>query len=310
MYKFAYKHNDEVIFYFDACGNKYVACGGNLAWRINNPGLVRSHCHFAGVNGSIGSCSGYAIFANPQQGHQALSDWLHSKKYYNSSLKTVAEHYQPNDPDGFLNKLVSYAQLSADRKIKSLTQQEFNHFLKAIEKCCGYIALGNEKLSLLPKIIAKIDNGNSQEETYLIGSNRILTKAEAIDWITSHQLDGVIVYDRNGRVHLRSRPSHCIWDIRIHEAMLPPSEGQIDTLMRCVGEQRKGQCIWAFINGVSNTKDSALESANLISKAAQGERVFSMPNDSAMLGIKDLFVCGVLKLTADTPKISKVNDGF
>lgn len=55
MYKFAYKFNDDIIFYFDACGNKYVASGGNLAWRINNPGLVRSHSHFSRANGSIGS---------------------------------------------------------------------------------------------------------------------------------------------------------------------------------------------------------------------------------------------------------------
>lgn len=47
MYKFAYKFNDDIIFYFDACGNKYVASGGNFAWRINNPGLVRSHSHFS-----------------------------------------------------------------------------------------------------------------------------------------------------------------------------------------------------------------------------------------------------------------------
>lgn len=34
MYRFAYKYNEEVIFYFDSAGNKYVATGGNLAWRM------------------------------------------------------------------------------------------------------------------------------------------------------------------------------------------------------------------------------------------------------------------------------------
>lgn len=99
MYKYAYKHNDEVVFYFDAYGNMYAASGGNLAWRINNPGLIRSHSHFAGCNGSIGPCGPYAIFSSPQQGRKALIDWLHSEKYYSSTLKTVAEHYSPDSPD-------------------------------------------------------------------------------------------------------------------------------------------------------------------------------------------------------------------
>ena len=34
MYKSAYRYDDETIFYFDDNGNKYVARGGNLAWRI------------------------------------------------------------------------------------------------------------------------------------------------------------------------------------------------------------------------------------------------------------------------------------
>jgi hypothetical protein len=43
MFKKAYRFDDEVVFYFDAHDNKYVAQGGSLAWRLNNPGLLRSH---------------------------------------------------------------------------------------------------------------------------------------------------------------------------------------------------------------------------------------------------------------------------
>jgi hypothetical protein len=42
MFKSAFAYDEEVIFYFDLLGNKYVAQGGSLAWRLNNPGLVRS----------------------------------------------------------------------------------------------------------------------------------------------------------------------------------------------------------------------------------------------------------------------------
>ena len=68
MYRLAYKYSDEIIFYFDSSGNKYVASGGNLAWRLNNPGLVRTHSHFARCNSAIGSCKPYAIFPDVQHG--------------------------------------------------------------------------------------------------------------------------------------------------------------------------------------------------------------------------------------------------
>ena len=106
MYRFAYKYSEEVIFYFDSSGNKYVASGGSLAWRLNNPGLVSCHNHFSRANGSIGSCGRYAIFSDPLDGQKALSAWLHSKKYYHSSIKTLADYYQPKSLDTFIAQLI------------------------------------------------------------------------------------------------------------------------------------------------------------------------------------------------------------
>ncbi len=226
MYKFAYKFNDDVIFYFDVCGNKYVASGGNLAWRINNPGLVRSHSHFSRANGSIGSCGRYAIFSHPQEGRQALTAWLQSKKYFNSTLKIIGEHYQPNAADAFADQLSSLAKVSPESKIKSLNKLEFDRLVMAIEKLCDYTSTDNESLSLLPKITAKIENGEGQEDTYLIGDSVVLSKEEAINWILSHRLDAVIVHGKNETVHLRSRPSHCQGAIISEHALelLKPSE--------------------------------------------------------------------------------------
>jgi hypothetical protein len=87
------------------------------------------------------------------------------------------------------------------------------------------------------------------------------------------------------------------------EAVLPALEGEIDTLVRTVGDKKPVQCIWGFINGVSNSKEEALASANLISTAADGEMVFSMPNDTKVWGSIDALVCGVLKLGIDTPVV-------
>lgn len=303
MFRLAYRYNDEVIFYFDFAGNKYVASGGYLAWRINNPGLVRSHSHFSRSKGSIGSCGRYAIFSSPLEGRKALSAWLHSKKYYNSSLKTLADHYQPDTPDAFVLKLASFSKISPDRKINSLSKTEFDGLVKGLEKFCGYIFIGNECLSLLPKINAKIENGKNKEDSYLIGDNHVLSKNEAIEWIQSHRLDGVIVNEHNGATHLRSRPNHCIWNIKTHESILPPSEGKIDSLVRVVGEYKSGQCVWGFINGIDNTEEQALAAAGKISKAAGEERVLSMPNDT-LCKIADFLKCVFLKTSLDTPIIA------
>ncbi len=40
MYRTAHARDEEFIFYLDAAGNKYVASGGSLAWRLNNPGAI------------------------------------------------------------------------------------------------------------------------------------------------------------------------------------------------------------------------------------------------------------------------------
>lgn len=303
MYKFAHKYDDNYVFYFDPNGNKYVASGGNLAWRINNPGLVHSHSHFMGSHKAIGSYGKYAIFANPQYGEEALSEWLQSKKYHESSLYTIAQHYQPNDPDAYLEKLTLYTGISTHAKVKSLNAEEFGKLLRGIEKLCEFIAVGDEQFLLLPKISAKLENNRGKEDSYLIGYEVVLSKSAAIEWILSHRLDAVIVRRRNGTVYLRSRPSHCIWNIRMPEEVLPANEGEIDTLVRIVGEQRPHQCIWGFINGIKNSKEAALESATLISNAADGEAVFSMPNDSQAGGIIDGLACFVLKLCIDTPVV-------
>jgi hypothetical protein len=185
VYRLAYTCSDEKIVYYDSVGNKYIAFGGNLAWRINNPGLVHSHSHFSGSRGSIGSCGPYSIFSTPQQGRQALVEWLRSKKYYDSPLKTLAEHYQPNNPEIFLQKLSSIAMVPPDVKLKNLNNKEFDHLLLVIEKLCGYTKVGNETFSLLPKIIARIENGKNLEDTYLVGDRVVLSKQEAIEYLLS-----------------------------------------------------------------------------------------------------------------------------
>lgn len=256
MYRLAYKYSDDIVFYFDFAGNKYVATGGTVAWRINNPGLVPWHFLPSREYGSIGTFGSYVIFSHPQNGHRALNAWLHSKKNFNSTLFGLAQYYQPNSPELFVRKLSSLCEISLDRKVKDLQQQELDQLLRSLEKLCGYAPVGDESVSLLPKIVGKIEKRN-EEDSYIIDGNIVLSKGEAIAWVQSHRLDGVVVHEKDGSVYLRSRPSNCIQHLNIRASELLPLEENIDSLIRIVGEFRPGQCIWAFINGIFNTKDRA-----------------------------------------------------
>lgn len=141
---------------------------------------------------------------------------------------------------------------------------------------CRYKTVGDECFSLLPKISGKIERNSGQEDSYLIGNDLILSKKEVIDWILTNRLDGVLVHQQDGSVYIRSRPSHCMQSIHISPAALSTSGDQIPTLIRSVGTYKPHQTVWGFINGISNTKEKALASANWISQATNGERVFSL----------------------------------
>lgn len=303
MYRTAYLPDENTIIYLDKYGNKHVRRGGNLSWRINNPGLVRSHTRYAKNKGSIGSYQGLTIFAHPEQGHKALEAWLHSKKYYNATIQAIAKHYHPENADDVALKLSTSISMPVNKKLKSFTDLEYQKLLKAIENSCGYELIGNEEAFILPKITAKIEK-KDDEDAYLIGADQVLSKKEAIEWVKNHRLDAVIVQQKNGSEYLRSRPIHCIWNIQISKEPIPSYQGEIETLVRTVGKKKSGQCIWGFINGILNSKEGALESAELISSYTGGEEVLSLPNDSLLLGAKDAGVCIALKIGIDTPIVS------
>ncbi len=160
-YRFAWKEDDTAL-YMDAFDCKYAAKNGNLAWRINNPGLIKHHCRFAKKNGSIGAWEKFAIFSNHLQGHQALKEWLHSKTMLQSDLYSIGKHYQPSSSEQFAQNLASSSGVPPKTKLKDLTKAEFEILLTAIEKLCGFLHIGNEEFLLLPKIAARIEcPGNS-----------------------------------------------------------------------------------------------------------------------------------------------------
>lgn len=137
----------------------------------------------------------------------------------------------------------------------------------------------------------------------MIADDIILSKKDALEWVATHRLDAIIVLEQNSSVHLRSRPHHHMQHIQLDEKSLWSSEGQFEVISRSIGEKKQGQCIWAFINGISNSKEEAFESADLISKATNGEMVLSMPNDQILGGIGNFIACLIKKCFTDSPVV-------
>jgi hypothetical protein len=238
--KKAHRYDDEIIFYFDAFDNKYVAKGGSLAWRLNNPGLLLSHSlHRMGYN-AIGAYHQYAIFAHPIIGKDALRAWICSTRYFDSPLIEIARYYLPSNPEEYLNQLCAICGFSSEIIPRVLSAKDFDSLLKAIQKLAGFSPENEHQVALIPKITARFYSAKRKVEFYLAGYEDLLTKNQAIKWVEAHKLDAV----------------------------------------KEVGEIREGQCIWGFVNGILNTSAKARASATLICNMTGGEHVWYLTNDA------------------------------
>lgn len=277
--KKAYRYNDEIIFYFDAFDNKYVAKGGSLAWRLNNPGLLLSHSLHRTDYNAIGAYHQYAIFSHPIIGKEALRAWICSTKYLDLPLIEIAKYYFPSDPKKYLNQLCMISGFLPEVTPRSLSAKDFDKLLKAIQKLAGFSPENEHQVALLPKITARFYSAKRKIEFYLAGYEDLLIKSQAIKWVETHKLDAVIVHKSNGEIYLRSRPGHHFDQIRFSQKDYG-TEKEFKDAVKEVGEVKEGQCIWGFINGIFNTSTRARESATLVSNMAGGEHVWYLVNDA------------------------------
>lgn len=277
----AYRYDDDLVFYFDAQDNKYVASGGSLAWRLNNPGLLLSHSlHRIGYS-AIGSYHQYAIFAHPVMGKDALRAWICSTKYCDSPLIEIAKHYLPSNPTKYLNQLCAISGFSSEIMPHSLSPKDFDKLLKAIQKLAGFSPENEHQIALLPKITARFYSAKWKVEYYLAGYEDLLTKNQAIKWVETHKLDAVIVHKSNEEIYLRSRPGHHFDQIRFSQKDYG-TEKEFKDAVKEIGEIKEGQCIWGFINGICNTTTKARNSATFVSKLTGGEHIWYLTNDACI----------------------------
>ena len=280
MFKKVCRYDDEVLFYFDEHDCKYVAMGGSIAWRTNNPGLIHSRDHLSRVYKAIGSYQQVAIFPSLRQGIAAFRARMYSPKF-RSSLLEIAKYYRPNDPDLCAEEICKISNFHKNVPVENLTTDEFERIIQAIEHITGFHD-NKGFLTALPKITACYHPSGGDLDLYVLGSEELVSKDEAICRIQTHRVDAVIVHKGNGTVYLRSRPGHHLACIRFSNDELN-KQADFKDVIRDTGEVKPGQYIWGYINGINNTPDDARKTIQVISKLTNGERVWSLVNDKKIL---------------------------
>ena len=197
--------------YFDEQGNMTIRSGGKRTWRCNNPGaLLKSPYSMSKDRRAIGSAGygnyEYAVYPDYETGHAALVVMLRGSRYRNLTLLEASARYVQEDPDHG-PKIAKMSALDPKRKIKSLSDEEFERYWKAIEKNeCWEV--GNEEF--IPKwIISGVHKKRGVIIEYQICLNDKsiwLIKQDAIQWVIEGRLRAILVHMKNGNYYLR--PAH------------------------------------------------------------------------------------------------------
>ena len=115
-----------------------IRSGGTRAWRCNNPGaLLKSNYSTGKDRRSIGIAGfgkyEYAVYPDYEKGHEALIVMLRGSRYRNLTLLEASLRYVGEDP-GHGSKIAKMSNLDPNRKLNTLSDEEFERYWKAIEK--------------------------------------------------------------------------------------------------------------------------------------------------------------------------------
>ncbi|MBP9841076.1 MAG: hypothetical protein KBC64_01470 [Simkaniaceae bacterium] len=197
--------------YFDEEGNMTIRSGGTRAWRCNNPGnLHRSHYSMSKQRRAIGFAGDakdeYAVYPNKEVGHEALVVMLKGSVYSPLTLREAMLRYDKKKKD-YIDIIAKRTGLNPERIIKSLDDNEFESFWKAIEHVESWV---EGKEDFIPKwIISGVHKKRGTIFEYLIQTAQgalWLKKEETILLATEGKLHAIVVHLKNGTMYLR--PEH------------------------------------------------------------------------------------------------------
>jgi hypothetical protein len=191
--------------YYDEHGNEMIRSEGSRSWRNNNPGNLKYY-PFARDNGAIGTDGTFAIFPDEQTGQNARKKLLQGSKYFQLTLHDMASVYEPERPDPYCDCFTKKANLDSNRTLNSLSNDEFQRLLEAMQQCEGW-EVGEENHFPLLAIIGTKRGKDHTFQDFQIKDRGWKTKNEAIEIAEKENLCATIVYMKNGNKYLRSKPN-------------------------------------------------------------------------------------------------------
>jgi len=194
--------------YFDKEGNMTIRSGGKRAWRCNNPGnLVASTYSKSKDRGCIGTVTDgsteYAIYPDYKTGHEALVVMLRGSVYSPLTLRAAMKKYDHSNPQ-YIDTIVKITKLNPERTIKSLNDEEFELFWKAIEQTEKW-EVGNEEF-IEKWIISGVHKKHNVITEYLVhkkSDSVWVSKPEALQLALQGRLHAILVHLKTGTLYLR-----------------------------------------------------------------------------------------------------------
>lgn len=193
--------------YYDEHGNKLVKVGGLRSWRNNNPGNLKNY-RFAKENGSIGhDKQNFAIFSDEQTGQRARRKLLKGSKYRHLTLEQMAYKYEPEEgrSEIYCRCISKRSGVDKTRILDSLTDDEFDRMLAAMQRCEGWTE-GEKHYFPLMRITGVRRGKKRSYEQFKIETKGWLIKSDAINVAETENLCAIVVHMNNGGKYLRSRP--------------------------------------------------------------------------------------------------------
>jgi hypothetical protein len=194
--------------YFDEKGNMTIRSNGKRAWRCNNPGNLLASSYSRGKNRrSIGTAGDgvneYAVYPDYETGHEALVVLLKGSVYAPLTLRAAMKRYDCTNPK-YIDEIVKITKFDPERTIKSLNNEEFEIFWKAIEQIEKWEV--GEEIFIEKWVISGVHKKHNIITEYLVNCGIESTwfpKQDAIKLAVEGRLHAIIVHLKTGIMYLR-----------------------------------------------------------------------------------------------------------
>lgn len=202
------------IIYYREDGSSATYVGGKRNWRNNNPGNIGyGNGILAKKLGAIGKAGGFAVFPDYETGRKAIFSVLKKDDFQGRKVSKAIEVWAPkedgNNTELYKKQVQAWTQIDLTRQVSSLTDDEMEKLVAAIEKKEGTGAGKIIEVSS-PGVKKKILDVKKNKENliiqYLIDGYGWLRKTEAVNLVEKDIVDAVIVKRQNGYIFLRSKP--------------------------------------------------------------------------------------------------------